>query len=155
MTFERDSARAAGGPENYYDVLGLTPGASDEEIEAAYTDLSGMFAADRVPAGRQDYARRQRARLAAAYGVLADPDSRSAYDARLGAARPAPVGPAAGAPAPLAEAADWAPPVSEPLSAGDAYAPMPAASEAPPALPSAMTFAPAADAETTPAAPTG
>ncbi|HUS16544.1 MAG TPA: DnaJ domain-containing protein [Chloroflexia bacterium] len=76
MTFSRET-------ENYYEVLGLRPEAGDEDVEAAYNDLCSMFAADRVPASRQDYARRQRARLAAAYAVLADPDRRAAYDAQL------------------------------------------------------------------------
>ena len=44
MTFDKDAAAPAGG-ENYYEVLGLSPGAGEEEIEAAYADLSGMFAA--------------------------------------------------------------------------------------------------------------
>ncbi|MGI8589082.1 MAG: DnaJ domain-containing protein [Chloroflexia bacterium] len=73
----------SGGSENYYEILGLGPGASEDEVEEAYADLSGMFAADRVPASRQDYARRQRRRLAAAYSVLADPERRAAYDGRL------------------------------------------------------------------------
>ncbi|HMA35614.1 MAG TPA: DnaJ domain-containing protein [Chloroflexia bacterium] len=76
MTLDRDS-------ENYYDLLGLKPDAGEEEIESAYADLSSMFAADKVPTSRQDYARKQRARLAAAYAVLLDPDQRAAYDGRL------------------------------------------------------------------------
>ena len=43
-----------------------------------------MFAAGKVPASRQDYARRQRTRFAGAYAVLADPAQRAAYDRRLG-----------------------------------------------------------------------
>src|SRR5689334_21124912 len=93
MTSERDAA-PGGSADNYYDLLGLAPGASDEEIEAAYADLSSMFAAGKVPASRQEYARKQRARLAAAYSVLADPDQRGAYDRRLGVGSRPPVTPA-------------------------------------------------------------
>lgn len=85
MTWSNDPP-ATGGYENYYDILGLKPGASDDDIEAAYTDLSAMFAPAGIPAARLDYARKQRARLAAAYAVLADPERRTAYDSGRGSA---------------------------------------------------------------------
>ena len=79
--------------ESPYDVLGLAPGASEDEIEDAYSDLSKMFAPGAVAESRQQWARRQRSRLAAAYAELMDPDRKQALDSRLGVSRVASAAP--------------------------------------------------------------
>jgi tetratricopeptide (TPR) repeat protein len=159
MPFDREATPGAGAAENYYDVLGLRPGATDEEIEAAYADLAAMFAPSKVPAARQDYARKQRARLAASYAVLADPDQRAAYDNRLGGTAPAPA-PATPPLAPPAPAAEIAVPVQsvpdevhEPATADLAPLEEPNAADLPtsaePILAQPLTIAPAPTAPLT------
>ena len=178
MTWSNDPP-ATGGYENYYDILGLKPGASDDDIEAAYTDLSAMFAPAGIPAARLDYARKQRARLAAAYAVLADPERRAAYDSERGSsavATPPPplletaTGPIAEQPSAPVEAVTTPPPPAdelyqaalrtvrgEPLPDVPMPAPVPEAMEpqatAPPEPVATQVFTPAPSAPEAVAAP--
>jgi curved DNA-binding protein CbpA len=85
---------------DYYGLLGVTPAASPDEIQAAYRRLAKAFHPD-VNAGSTSAAARM-ARLNVAKSVLLDPHVRAAYDqvrrARFGPApRPSavPSGPAA------------------------------------------------------------
>lgn len=68
---------------NAYDVLQVSPLASDEVIHAAYRALARGYHPDLN--GSTDS--RNMRRLNAAYRTLSDPDRRSAYDARLRALR--------------------------------------------------------------------
>ncbi|MEX0782409.1 MAG: J domain-containing protein [Dehalococcoidia bacterium] len=84
---------------DWYEVLGVPPSASAEEISAAFTRLVPL---ERDPNESEDAAEERRLREYA-YGVLHDPDSRARYDAeRTAASAPErqPVGAAAQSPAP-------------------------------------------------------
>lgn len=78
----------------HYDVLGVAPDASGEEIQRAYRRLARLHHPDVAPGG--DPARM--AAINGAWMVLSDPRQRQAYDAAVRrpegpAARPAPPGP--------------------------------------------------------------
>jgi flagellar biosynthesis protein FlhG len=85
------------GRENLYDVLGLEPGASREQVERAYRFSLEMYGQDALatysllePAEVEA----ERARVQEAYQTLADPSRRRAYDEKRGFPPPeAPVGP--------------------------------------------------------------
>lgn len=71
-------------PMNYYEELGVSPSASDEEIHSAYRELARLLHPDR----HQDRAvrlaaERQMMRLNSIYSVLSDPSQRALYDAHL------------------------------------------------------------------------
>lgn len=70
----------------HYDVLGLTPSSTHEEVRSAYIDRALRFHPDRQEhqdlAGRAD-AERQMQAANAAWAVLGDREARAAYDAEL------------------------------------------------------------------------
>jgi molecular chaperone DnaJ len=73
---------------DYYEVLGVSRDASDQELKSAYRKLALKFHPDRNPG---DHAAEEKFKQASeAYQVLCDPDKRAAYDrfghAGLGAA---------------------------------------------------------------------
>jgi hypothetical protein len=61
--------------QNHYEVLGLSPKASQEEIGQAFAKAMGMFATRPLGAAAQ---------IGAAFEVLRDPARRSAYDRAMG-----------------------------------------------------------------------
>ena len=63
---------------DYYEVLGVSRTASDQDIKSAYRKLALKFHPDRNPGDRK--AEEQFKECAEAYAVLADPDKRSRYD---------------------------------------------------------------------------
>lgn len=64
--------------KDYYQILGLTPGANEEEIRRTYRRLALRHHPDRNPG---DAAAEERFKeIAEAYGVLMDPVKRSQYD---------------------------------------------------------------------------
>jgi molecular chaperone DnaJ len=63
---------------DYYDVLGVSRTASDQEIKSAYRKLALKFHPDRNPGDKK--AEEQFKECAEAYAVLADPDKRARYD---------------------------------------------------------------------------
>ena len=78
----------SGSPsEDFYQLLQVVPNADLETIHAAYRRLARLYHPDLNP--RPEAAERMRA-INAAYGVLADPRQRAAYDARryLSSTRP-------------------------------------------------------------------
>ncbi len=88
---------------NHYEVIGVPPTATTDEIKRKYRELARKFHPDIV----QDKEMGQKvfSQINQAYGVLADPEKRSQYDMSLGAANAAPVSPvpqsrAAGQPVP-------------------------------------------------------
>jgi curved DNA-binding protein CbpA len=68
----------------YYEILDLPPGATDEQIRAAYRILVQLHHPDRlqqVPASVRAYAEERLKKINEAYRVLGDPERRAAYDA--------------------------------------------------------------------------
>ena len=64
---------------DYYDVLGVSRGASDQEIKSAYRKLALQHHPDRNP-GDKEASEERFKEITEAYGVLADSDKRAAYD---------------------------------------------------------------------------
>jgi molecular chaperone DnaJ len=66
------------GKRDYYEVLGVDRGASQEQIKAAYRKLAVKFHPDRNPGDRQ--AEENFKEAAEAYAVISDPAKRAQYD---------------------------------------------------------------------------
>jgi DnaJ-class molecular chaperone len=64
--------------DNPYDVLGVKPDASSEEIQKAYRRLAKKFHPDLNPGNRQ--AEEQFKRMSIAYGLIGDPEKRARFD---------------------------------------------------------------------------
>jgi len=64
---------------DYYEVLGVSRGASEQEIKSAYRKLALQFHPDRNPHNTEE-AEEKFKELTEAYGVLMDTQKRSAYD---------------------------------------------------------------------------
>ncbi|HZT79461.1 MAG TPA: J domain-containing protein [Gemmataceae bacterium] len=72
-------------PRDYYEVLGVARGASEEDIKKAYRSLARKYHPDRNPGDKQAEARFKE--VQEAYDVLSDKDKRQQYD-RFGHAGP-------------------------------------------------------------------
>ncbi|SHE95680.1 DnaJ C terminal domain-containing protein [Desulfacinum infernum DSM 9756] len=70
----------------YYDILGVSRTASQEEIKGAFRRLALRWHPDRNP-GCSDVAETFR-RIRRAYEILSDPEKRKLYDRRRGISRP-------------------------------------------------------------------
>lgn len=66
--------------KNYYEILGVSPSASDDEIKQAFKTLAGQVSGPDDPRAES---------LREAYAVLRDPQKREKYDAYLNSNRPA------------------------------------------------------------------
>ena len=105
------------GDDDLYEVLGLSPTATPDEVDAAYHRLlNGLITTVANTGEAAERLRRRRIRLANAYAVLADPAQRAAYNARMGisaapiSAAPISVVPPAPAPMPPVAAPETTPP---------------------------------------------
>src|SRR6516164_3748718 len=65
---------------DYYDVLGLTKGASDDDIKKAYRKLAMKHHPDRNQGDGAKAAEEKFKEVKEAYEMLSDPQKRSAYD---------------------------------------------------------------------------
>jgi curved DNA-binding protein len=65
--------------KNYYEILGVPRGASDDDIKKAYRKLAMQFHPDRNP-GKEKWANEKFKEINEAYGVLGNPDKRKQYD---------------------------------------------------------------------------
>src|SRR5438034_485388 len=63
---------------DYYDVLGVSRGATDQEIKSAYRKLALQFHPDRNPGNHE--AEESFKEAAEAYSVLSDTQKRAQYD---------------------------------------------------------------------------
>src|SRR5437868_14262334 len=66
------------GKRDYYEVLGVARGASDQEIKSAYGKLALQFHPDRNP--NNPDAEEKFKECSEAYAVLADSEKRTTYD---------------------------------------------------------------------------
>jgi curved DNA-binding protein len=65
--------------KDYYHILGVQRGSSDEEIKKAYRKLAMQYHPDRNP-GKEQWANEKFKEINEAYGVLGDPKKRKQYD---------------------------------------------------------------------------
>jgi molecular chaperone DnaJ len=65
---------------DYYEVLGVKKGASQEEMKKAYRELALKHHPDRVPPERKKEAEDAFKEISEAYAVLSDPQKRAQYD---------------------------------------------------------------------------
>ncbi|OWM88978.1 hypothetical protein CDL15_Pgr020932 [Punica granatum] len=70
-----------------YEILGLSSGASSQEIKAAYRRLARVLHPDVVAAGRKEWSASEFIKLHAAYSTLSDPEKRAADERPRAAAR--------------------------------------------------------------------
>src|SRR5690349_19963151 len=96
MAFDPQGQAGAAGNDDLYEVLGVSPTADPDELDATYARLlAGLSGSAPTSPDAGERLRRRRIRLANAYAVLADPAQRAAYDVRLGLVPPPAAEPAA------------------------------------------------------------
>ncbi|XVF18033.1 hypothetical protein REPUB_Repub10bG0176500 [Reevesia pubescens] len=66
-----------------YEVLGLSVGASNQEIKAAYRRLARICHPDVAAIYRKDSSTDEFMKIHAAYSTLSDPEKRAVYDSKL------------------------------------------------------------------------
>src|SRR6266566_5050587 len=81
MTVGHDGGERTSAGREYYEVLGLAPDATNQDIRAAYQRLIGEIVAGHTPAV-------QRPAIEQAFETLGDPISRLRYDAQANAPAP-------------------------------------------------------------------
>ncbi len=85
--------KEVGATATHYDILGVAPDASHDEVKRAFTDLALKWHPDRQAEPGPDTRERAEWRMAeinAAWDVLRNPASRAAYDEQLAAGSQAP-----------------------------------------------------------------
>ncbi len=65
---------------NYYEILGVSPDATYEEIRKAYLRLAMKYHPDKAPPGKRKEYEEKFKKINEAYEVLSDPSKRKLYD---------------------------------------------------------------------------
>lgn len=107
----------------YYDLLGLPPSASPQQIRQVYRELSKLYHPDTTALPAQTATEKFQA-LNEAYATLSNPERRLKYDFKIGYSRVAvvrPLEPLTAAPSPRRSSA-YLDPTDRPLSAGELFA---------------------------------
>ncbi|MEM6254024.1 MAG: J domain-containing protein [Cyanobacteria bacterium P01_D01_bin.156] len=73
-------------PKNHYELLGVKPTASAQEIRRAYRELSKLYHPDTTTLSDAIATRKFQA-LNEAYGILSNPEQRLTYDHKIGYSR--------------------------------------------------------------------
>ncbi len=67
------------GKRDYYEILGVERSATDQEVKSAYRRLALQYHPDRNPGNLEESTEKFK-EITEAYGILADPQKRGAYD---------------------------------------------------------------------------
>ncbi|OIV99561.1 hypothetical protein TanjilG_17371 [Lupinus angustifolius] len=70
-------------PASYYEVLGISMGASCYEIKSAYRKLARTCHPDVVAMNQKENSGNQFMKINSAYSTLSDPDKRAQYDREI------------------------------------------------------------------------
>ncbi|XP_054778073.1 chaperone protein dnaJ 11, chloroplastic-like [Prosopis cineraria] len=70
-------------PASFYDVLGISMGASCQEIKSAYRKLARTYHPDVVAVNHKAKSANEFMKIHSAYSTLSDPDKRAQYDRQL------------------------------------------------------------------------
>ncbi len=114
-------------PKNHYELLGVKPTASAQEIRRAYRELSKLYHPDTTELSGAIATQKFQA-LNEAYGTLSNPELRLSYDHKIGYSRfyvsqsPQDVRTGAGKNAPFESRYTYLDPTDRPLSPGEIFA---------------------------------
>ncbi len=116
--------RQAASSLNYYELLGLRPGVSAQEIRRAYRDLSKLYHPDTTELEKAIATLKFQA-LNEAYATLSSPEKRLTYDYKIGYSRLSVIQPLSDRKAPKSDklsSSAYLDPTDRPLSAGELFA---------------------------------
>lgn len=114
-------------PKNHYELLGVKPTASAQEIRRAYRELSKLYHPDTTELSSAIATQKFQA-LNEAYGTLSNPELRLSYDSKIGYSRfyvsqsPRDVRTGNSSDAPFESRYTYLDPTDRPLSAGEIFA---------------------------------
>lgn len=114
-------------PKNHYELLGVKPTASAQEIRRAYRELSKLYHPDTTDLSDAIATQKFQA-LNEAYGTLSNPEQRMNYDHKIGYSRfyvsqsPKDIGTESNKTVPFESRYTYLDPTDRPLSAGEIFA---------------------------------